>query len=869
MADFREYDGYFLGAGESRYAARGYYSDNDANPSTRHSRDRQAPSPPPTRRAGGDPSYARQAPSPPPRRPPRYYYEPENQPQEIVERPSTRQHPSPPPRRRPKESDGEQYPLPVRRRSVSPPSRTRERSSRVVASPPPPLNRISGSRDPNDAAEFARPLASRFSSQPPPPRPEHERSRSFGSPLIYISPPGEESRPYPVDDVKPFQPPAAPAHHKSRRVTLTGGELPAFDDDSVAIRPEDSRSQLTQSVGLTSKPSLSRSSTGTLGKKVYQYSQLQEGEFRLVELLPARMSTIKCKVHHASLRNPPRYTAVSYAWGDPGDTAMLSLENVEIPVALSLHGALAALRHPSRSLMIWIDALCIDQQNGAERTEQVHRMTDIYSNADTVAIWLGPEADDSDLATDILKRVASDDDPQALLSFLTKLSRRTLGTVVALFEREYWRRLWVVQEVFHAKDIMVYCGSSSLPWSDYKRASDAFVNNKAHISHFFPSHVPQSDRRAVATHFGFAQVLTYQGPASLPDLASITGLGDASLLEVMRACRRKLSTEPRDKVFGLLGVLPPAIRDEFPVDYNLPVKEVYTNVVDYLLHTTHRLDVICESIHFPVHTSSFGLPSWVPDWSHSPLTAAMGLAGRFSAAGTSRADARFVGRRRGNLDMAAIEVGRISVTGMSVGTACTLGDYLMAFLHWRALLLGRLREESLAAPGWEDTKFSRRAQSLFCRTLCLDQVPARWASGQRGSSNGWLAATYHVFASLMGDRLPELPLDRGLWSYVDADVGIKSEDRRGFLQGHFGSKMMGRCFCITEDGRMGMGSGSMTPGDVIVVPLGCSTPVILRPEGGRGEHRFVGDVYLDGYMYGRAMEEMGNKEKEVRRYVLH
>ncbi|GAB1315425.1 hypothetical protein MFIFM68171_05635 [Madurella fahalii] len=658
----------------------------------------------------------------------------------------------------------------------------------------------------------------------------------------------------------------------ARRATLAGGELLGLDDDPVTIRPEDSQSQPTQSVGLASEPPLSRSSsTGTLGKKVYRYAELREGEFRLVELLPARMSTIKCKVHHVSLRNPPPYTAVSYAWGDPGDTAMLSLENIEIPVALSLHGALGALRHASRPLMVWIDALCIDQQNGAERTEQVHCMTDIYSNADTVAIWLGPEADDSDLATDILKRVAEEaDNPQALLSFLTrKLSRRTLGTVVALFEREYWRRLWVVQEVFHAKDITVYCGSSALPWSVYKRASDAFVNNKAHISHFFPSHVPQSDRSTVATHFGFSQVLTYQGPASLPNIASITGLGDASLLEVMRACRRKLSTEPRDKVFGLLGVLPPAIRDEFPVDYNLPVKEVYTNVVDYLLHTTHRLDVICESIHFPVHTSSFGLPSWVPDWSHSPLTAAVGLAGRFYAAGASRADARFVGRRRANLDMAALEVGRIIVTGMSVGTACTLGDYLMAFLHWRALLLGHLREESLAAPGWAETKFSRRAQGLFCRTLCLDQVPARWGSGQRGSDDGWLAASYHVFASLMRDRLPELPIDRKLRSYADVDVGIKPEDRRGFLQEHFGSKMMGRCFCITEDGRMGMGSGSMTPGDVIVVPLGCSTPVILRPEGGRGEYRFVGDVYLDGYMYGKAVEERNNKERELRRYVLH
>ena len=656
---------------------------------------------------------------------------------------------------------------------------------------------------------------------------------------------------------------------------MSGGELSDFDDDPVTIRPEDSQSQPTQSTTGLAGPPLSRvsSSAGTLGKTVYRYTELREGEFRLVELLPARMSTIKCKVHHVPLRNPPPYTAVSYAWGDPGDTTTLRLENIEIPVALSLHGALGALRHPSRPTMVWIDALCIDQQNGAERTQQVHRMTDIYSNANSVAIWLGPEADGSDLATNILKRVADEaDDPQRVLSFLTrKLTRNTLGTVVALFEREYWQRLWVVQEVFHARDKTVFCGSSVLPWSVYKRASDVFVDNKAHISHFFPLHVPKSDRSTLSSHFGFSQVLTYQGPASLPDIASLTGLGDASLLEVMRACRRKLSTEPRDKVFGLLGVLPPATRDEFPVDYNLPVKEVYTNVVDYLVHTTRRIDVICESIHFPLHTSSFGLPSWVPDWSHCPLTAALGLTGYFSAAGRSKADAQFVGRRRRNLDMAALEVGRIRVAGMSVGTACTLGDYMMAFLHWRALLLGHLREGSMAAHGWEDSQFSLRAQDIFCRTLCLDQIPKGWGTGQRGGdSHTWLVTTYHVFASLIQERLPELPIDRRLQLYaeMEVEVGIKSRERRGFLQEHFGSKMMGRCFCITEDGRMGMGSGAMTPGDVIVVPLGCSTPVILRPEGGRGEYRFVGDVYLDGYMYGKAVEEWKDQKRQLARYVL-
>jgi hypothetical protein len=90
-------------------------------------------------------------------------------------------------------------------------------------------------------------------------------------------------------------------------------------------------------------------------------------------------------------------------------------------------------------------------------------------------------------------------------------------------------------------------------------------------------------------------------------------LGDLSLLEVMCACRKKLSENPRDKVFGILGMLPLQTQREFPVDYKQSVKTVYIDVVDYLISTTDLLDVIRESIHFPVHVNSMSLPSWCPD----------------------------------------------------------------------------------------------------------------------------------------------------------------------------------------------------------------------------------------------------------------
>lgn len=177
--------------------------------------------------------------------------------------------------------------------------------------------------------------------------------------------------------------------------------------------------------------------------------------------------------------------------------------------------------------------------------------------------------------------------------------------------------------------------------------------------------------------------MAYSGPVSLPELDSLVSLGDGALLEVLRACRRKSSSDPKDKVFGILGVLDKEVREEFAVDYGKSAKDVYTDVVDVLLATTDRLDVICEAVHFPVYTSSANLPTWVPDWSHIPATSAISSSPGtdFAASRDAKANYRFLGERRHQLEISAIPLGSTSWHGTTVGTLCTLGDYLMAFLN--------------------------------------------------------------------------------------------------------------------------------------------------------------------------------------------
>jgi hypothetical protein len=127
-----------------------------------------------------------------------------------------------------------------------------------------------------------------------------------------------------------------------------------------------------------------------------------------------------------------------------------------------------------------------------------------------------------------------------------------------------------------------------------------------------------------------------------------------ALLRILRTCRRKLASDPRDKLYGVLGVLPTHVQKNFFVNYRVAVKDVYTAIVKFILTRTRKLDIICEAIHFPIHTSSTDLPTFVPDWSHIPQTSAMGFKYGFSASCDYQAIFKFPDIRLNKLKISAI-----------------------------------------------------------------------------------------------------------------------------------------------------------------------------------------------------------------------
>jgi hypothetical protein len=86
-----------------------------------------------------------------------------------------------------------------------------------------------------------------------------------------------------------------------------------------------------------------------------------------------------------------RYEALSYVWGSQEDTVVIKIDEQSFRVTRNLYSALVHLRDRSVQRVLWVDAICINQMDSAERSQQVMLMGTLYRSANQVNIWLGPK----------------------------------------------------------------------------------------------------------------------------------------------------------------------------------------------------------------------------------------------------------------------------------------------------------------------------------------------------------------------------------------------------------------------------------------------------------------------------------------------
>ena len=298
-----------------------------------------------------------------------------------------------------------------------------------------------------------------------------------------------------------------------------------------------------------------------------------EDEIRLVDLLPCTDSTasIRCNIQHVKLSDRPQYEALSYVWGSVDEPKSIEIDGKKQSIRENLYLALKRLRLVAKPRSLWIDAICINQNNVSERNHQVEQMGKIYKQAKQVDIWLGPGNDDNQVAIEFLKRLAHDPIPSwDYGKFIFKPGWQSL---VRLCQMEYWGRLWIIQEVALAHKMILYCGRGTIDWKSFNtvlyelKERERFHTHRYQELHDIYSTIPGrfSQRRFNAKS---------DDPEALP------------VLDLFITFKDSLCQDPRDKIYGLLSLARDCCKREIVVDYSNTPFEVCRVALEH--HRCHQ-----------------------------------------------------------------------------------------------------------------------------------------------------------------------------------------------------------------------------------------------------------------------------------------
>ncbi|KAM0512083.1 hypothetical protein ACHAPE_009231 [Trichoderma viride] len=162
------------------------------------------------------------------------------------------------------------------------------------------------------------------------------------------------------------------------------------------------------------------------------------------------------------------YNAVSYEWGNAEAAAQIQINNQAVSIRQNLYDFLEILSQSAyKDEWLFIDAICIDQGNILERNAQVQRMGDIYRQAQVVLVWLGPATSESDAIFNMCETqiVSAEGDALAAISWEGGVG----DALETIYQRSYWTRLWIIQELLLARSIVFFCGPKLTTWSVFRR----------------------------------------------------------------------------------------------------------------------------------------------------------------------------------------------------------------------------------------------------------------------------------------------------------------------------------------------------------------------------------------------------------------
>lgn len=346
-------------------------------------------------------------------------------------------------------------------------------------------------------------------------------------------------------------------------------------------------------------------------------------EIRIVILRPGSFGDpIVCQLEHIQLIPDSDYEAVSYVWGDAAITKPITLDGRVYPVTTNLYTGLQFLRYKESSRRLWIDSLCINQTDKAERAREIQRMRDIYKCAHQVLVWVGDYAPFTrgkvKSIFEFVEELATAYRPEqqdviALKHGYDSLWSRQQDLCEFLQTRLWFERIWIIQEVSVRPEPLywspeespiIYCGSLQLPFIYLWETVMWWV--------FREGHTPQLRLPTVMISVDRLINIWYAYNVSYKKLEELKPLGTQLAWILAMVAGEFHATDSRDIFYAIVGLLPFPLPEHLLPDYFKSSVQVLTEYATYILENAGLIDII-------QYTSGLSkeLPSWVPDWKHS------------------------------------------------------------------------------------------------------------------------------------------------------------------------------------------------------------------------------------------------------------
>jgi hypothetical protein len=327
----------------------------------------------------------------------------------------------------------------------------------------------------------------------------------------------------------------------------------------------------------------------------YEPFDLESAGFRLVLLEKGVQSQLRCQLWQAYLDDNDiiPYEALSYSWGSQRTPHEILVDGKTLLITESLYEALWHLRRPDEDRILWVDALCIDQNNIKERGHQVNRMSEIYGKADKVVVWLGylsGNATKLKSAVTILEAKLAEipgiprkwprEDPrwrsqweQVEASLVPSCRKELVDGLQSFMGKSWFSRVWILQEVANAKRAVVSCNLGEIPswiFALLPRVMGVKVSQQCQA------------------------VLDIMPHPSKPSATRKDTRNLSNLLWKFRGCK---ATDPRDRVYALLGMATDikgsAIQADYAKEEHVVMKDLYAYIVggEWPVHDSPALNI--------------------------------------------------------------------------------------------------------------------------------------------------------------------------------------------------------------------------------------------------------------------------------------